>query len=111
MASNNNSIQLQLTNVTVGVSAVALNTSALQVSKFTVSNPNTGSLFIGDSTVSSTKYTAKLSAGSNITFGETKIIQNQTSTYDLANIFVRATAAAQVATLTTYVKALTGGAF
>lgn len=109
---NPNCIVPLLSSVTVGTTAVQLKNSSTLAVKFSVTNPGSIALYLGDSAVSATVHTIKLTAGSTVTFGPDEIVGGrQKMSYDLAGFYARATAAAQAAILTLYVKGGTTTAF
>lgn len=92
-------------NIAVGTTAVQLKTSSTLAVKIAVSNPSTNPIYLGDSAVASTQFTYKIASGSTVLVGAEELIGGrQKESLDLARFYVRATAAAQVATLTIYSK-------
>lgn len=103
---DSNAIVPITTSITVGTTAVALKSSASLAVKFSVANANaSNAIYIGDSNVSSIRFTQKLTSGQTVNFGETKMYRNESQSYDLNRFFAVATSAAQVAVLTVYGKA------
>lgn len=100
-----------VSNITVGTAAntvTQLKSSSVLAAKFTIVAPPAKAIFIGNSSVSTTKG-IPLAAGTAMTFGETKLgAVDQTIGYDLGRWYIICTAASQVATLVIYGKRLAG---
>lgn len=106
-----NAVGLSTANTTIGTSAVQLKSSSTLAVKFTLTNTGSSPIYVGDSNVSASRYTVKITSGNNATFGESKMFGNQSQSYDLARFYAIATAAAQTLTLTQYIKGSSGGPF
>ncbi len=100
-----------VSNITVGTAAnvvVNIKSSSQLAAKFTLVAPPANALYIGNSSVSTTK-SIKLAAGTSMTFGETKLAaREQVVSYDLGRWYLLTTAASQVATLLVYGKRAPG---
>lgn len=101
---NPNCIVPVTAQVSVGTAAVQLKTSSTLSLKFTVANPSTVAIYVGDLNVSSSRFTVKIIPGSSVTVGPDNFYRNQQESYDLASFYVVATAASKTATLTTFCK-------
>lgn len=109
---NPNCIVPVTAQVTVGTSAVQIKNSSTLAVKFSLSNPGSAALYIGDSSVATTRFLVKLTGGSTVTFGPDEVVGGrQKESYDLAGFYARASAANQTATLTIYSKGGGNGPF
>jgi len=109
---NPNCIVPVTSTVSVGTSAVQIKNSSTLSVKFSVSNPGTIALYVGDSAVTPSRFTVKIAAGSNSTFGADEIIGGrQKMSFDLAGFYMRASAASQTAVITIYSKGGGNGPF
>lgn len=99
-------------SISVGTSAVQVKTSSTLAVKFALSNPGTLAIYIGGSNVASNLFMIKLAAGSTQIFGPEELVGGrQKISYDLAGIYLRASAASQAAILTLYSKGGSNGPF
>lgn len=100
-----------VSNITIGTAAntvTNIKSSSVLSTKWTIVAPPATKCYIGNSSVSSTKG-IPLTAGTSITFGETKLAANdQCLSYDLGRWYLICTAASQVATLVIYGRRLPG---
>lgn len=109
---NPNCIVPLTSSISVGTSAVQVKNSSSLAVKFSLSNPGSVAIYVGDSNISNTRFTVKLTAGATVTFGPEEIIGGrQKESYDLAGFYMRATAGSQAAILTLYVKGGTTSPF
>lgn len=100
-----------VSNITIGTAAntvTNIKTSSVLAVKFTIVAPPATKIYIGNSSVSSTKG-IPLAAGASATFGPDHLVPNSTPiSYDLGRFYLICTAASQVATLVIYGKQLPG---
>lgn len=98
-----------VSNITVGTAAntvINIKSSSVACIKWTIVAPPGKAIYIGNSSVSSTKG-IPLSAGTSATFGPDHLVPNSTPiSYDLGRWYLICTAASQVATLVIYGKRL-----
>lgn len=105
-----NAVVFNPTNITVGVTAVPLATSSSLAARFTLVASATNNIYIGNSTVSTTKG-IPIAKGTAINFGAEHLIDQKVRGFDLGRIYIIATSASQVTTLMTYNRSGGHGAY
>lgn len=100
-----------VSNITIGTAAntvTNIKSSSVLAVKWTIVAPPGKAIYIGNSSVSTTKG-IPLAAGTSVTFGPDEVIgRSIPMEYDLARWYLICTAASQVATLVIYGKRLAG---
>ena len=108
-----NAIYPIVTNINLSTSAngvVAVKTSTSLAVKFTLVAPPSTAMYLGNSSVSSTKG-IPIAAGASVTFGPDKMIDRKAVSYDLGRFWLACTAASKVATLVVYGRSGGAGPF